>query len=564
MRLIALALFDVLALLWELLTWGPRALARRKPFFVALELSGDLPWRRERHPRWTLRARRRPRLAAGSVREICRAFEEVAADRRARGVVVRVEGFTGSGAKLEALRRAALALRAAKKEVVFYGRAVGLREYGLMAAGTRVHLAPGGRLHLTGYSAELLALAEVLARLGIRAHFLRRGEHKTAPELFTQREVSRAHREAVQGILEELLDSSVRAIAEGRRLAQEDVRARIDQGPYTSARALASGLIDSVGDGEELQALLAGPGEKKARLWPLPSYRGPARLVRRGALEPLRPMRGIAVVELEGAIKLGRGLRLPAIRAAGADGLVEAMARARDDARVKAIVLAIDSGGGSSLASELIRRAVRRADQVKPVVAFFDRVAASGGYLAAVGARAIVCAPGAVTGSIGVFAGKFEIASLLDRAGAGRALLRAGRRAAAESPFEPWTEEERAVLDAEVEEVYQEFLEAVAQGRKRPKNDILPLAEGRIFSGRRAREAGLVDELGDFEDALRMAADLAGLRGPPRVLRLPGPPSPLGSLARLLSDGELSALLPLESERTFAAAEVLWRVRPRL
>ncbi len=560
MRLVAIALFDVAALLWGLLTWAPRVLARRKPFFVALELSGDPPWRSAPAGRFWPR-RRRP-LAAASIRDVVRAFEAIARDPKARGALVRVEGFTGPGAKLEAVRKAALELRAAKKDVVFYGRAVSLREYGLMAAGTRVQLAPGGRVDLTGYGAELLAMGEVLARLGVKGHFLRRGEYKTAPELFTEREVSRAQRESVQALLDDLLESAVGAIAEGRRIPEGEVRARIDQGPYTSARALKAGLADGVGDGEELQKQLAGPGEEKARLWPLHAYRGRARAVGRGWLKPLRRAPAIAVVSLEGTLKLGRSARLATMKAAGADSLVEALARARDDARVKAIVLAIDSGGGSSLASELVRRAVRRADQVKPVVAYFDRVAASGGYLAAVGARAIVSAPGAVTGSIGVFAGKFEVSALLDRAGAGRALLRAGRRAAAESAFEPWTDEERAALDAEVEEVYQDFLEAVAQGRKRPQSEVVPLAAGRVFSGRRAHEAGLVDELGNFEDALRVAAAQAGLGRAPRVLSWGERPSPFAELARLLSGRGSSTLLPLASERTFAAAEVLWRVRP--
>jgi len=246
-------------------------------------------------------------------------------------------------------------------------------------------------------------------------------------------------------------------------------------------------------------------------------------------------------------------VQLPWMRAAGSDTVVASLRHAREDRSLKAIVLAIDSRGGSSLASELILRAVRRAADRKPVVAFVDHVAASGGYMAAVGASAVVAAPLSITGSIGVFGGKFEFSGLLDRLGVGRAVLRLGRNAALESGFEPMSEAERAALDREIEATYRDFLAAVAEGRGRPVGEIEPLAGGRVYTGRRALELGLVDELGGLDEAVARAAALAGLSRAPALVQVAQASRPLAGLSgvRGLSQA-LEELGALGRERVFA------------
>lgn len=553
MRFLLALLYDVVALVLALLCAPFRLARRRRPAWLALEITGDPPWRAApRRFAGFARSRREP-LAVASLYAFSKKLEEAAGDRFIRGVIVKVEGFHGPGAKLEAVRHALARFREQGKEVVVYGRAVSMREYAAMAGGSQVFLAPGGRIDLKGYCSELFVVGETLSRIGIRAQFLRRAEHKTAPEMFTDREVSPAQRETTEAILDELSVSAATAIAEGRSRSLDTVRGWIDEGPFGARRALERGLIDAIEDGEGIEQRLAEKGEEKARQVPIMAYRKPSVL---GASRLKRLRRGprIARLPVEGILKLGESVHLPwAPRAAGSDTVVKALRRAREDRSIRAVVLAIDSRGGSSLASELVLRAVRRTAEKKPVVAFFDRVAASGGYMAAVGASAIVAAPHALTGSIGVFGGKLEISGLLDRLGVGRAVLKRGANASLESSFVPWTEGERAVLDREIEETYRDFLAIVAEGRKRPVEEIEPLAGGRVYTGRRARELGLVDELGGFEEAVAKAASLAGIAETPEVIAIEPPTRGLAGLARAWRSSEALRLLAfLAQERVFA------------
>ncbi|HEY3445632.1 MAG TPA: signal peptide peptidase SppA [Myxococcales bacterium] len=562
MRLLLTAVFNLFALLFGLLV-APLRLLDRKARWLVVEVSGELPWRAGRRRRWPWdRARRRP-LAVSSIHTLAEQLRKAAQDRRVRGVVVKVEGFEGPGSQLWGVRAALAAFRQAGKEVVFYGRAVSMREYALMSDGSRSFLAPGGRIDLKGYAAELYVLGEALQKAGVKAHFLRRAEYKTAPELFTASQVSPAQKETTQALLEDAFARSVAAIAEGRKKTPEEVRAWIDQGPYGAAEALAKGLVDGIADGEELEEKLAEPEQEKARLVSLARYRGPSPFSGRFK-RFLRPPK-VGLVRVEGVIKLGESVRLPfAPQAAGSDTVVQALKLAREDDSIKAIVLAIDSRGGSSLASELVLRAVRRAAAQKPVVAYIDHIAASGGYMAAVGAPTIIASPSAITGSIGVFGGKFEISGLLDKLGVGRTVLALGEHAAMESGFQPWSEGERAALDREIEQTYRDFVGVVAEGRKRKAEEIEPLAGGRVYTATKAKEVGLIDELGGFEDAVAKAAGMAGLKKKPDVVLVEVPAKMLSALSGVKGlAGAAKLLMPLAEERVFAMDETWVRVRPK-
>ncbi|MGI5865285.1 MAG: signal peptide peptidase SppA [Myxococcales bacterium] len=550
MRLLFALVYDLFVLVFVLLALPLRLVARGGPAYLAVDVTRDIPWRSEPRSWWRgKRAARRP----ASLKTLADKLELAVKDRRIRGVVFKVEGFEGSGAKLAEIRRMVRSLREKGKDVVFYGRAVTTREYALMASGSRVWMAPGGRVDLRGFSASLYVLGETLERFGIRAQFLRRGSHKTAPELFTDREVSEAQRETVGHILADAMDTSVEAIAQGRNRPAEEVRRLIDEGPYTASRALAAGLIDAIGDGDDLKKALAEGKEKKARLIPIAHYQGSSPF--RARYRRLLPPPAIGVVRIDGVIKLGESFDAPwAPRAAGSDTVARSLERAREDHRIKALVLHIDSRGGSSLASELMLKAVKRVAEKKPVVTFVDRVAASGGYMAALGGTHFVIAPNAITGSIGVFSGKFEISRLLEWLGVGTAVLRMGANSAIESPFEPWSEAERATLDKEIEETYRDFLRSVAEGRRMPVEKVEPLAEGRVYTGRRAQALGLADELGGFEEAVRKAAELAGLRKKPAVVAIGVPSRSLRALTGPKATEVFEALRPLEAERVFAHA----------
>ncbi len=404
MRTIYAVVANLWALIWALLLTPLRRLARPRPDYVLLELTGELPWRTRLKPLFRVGGRHKP-LRAASVEALGEKLAMLGRDPHVKGLIVKVEELGIPGARLTAIRALLRRLRAAGKEVIFYGRAVDMREYALMASGSRIHAAPGGRIDLKGYAAELTVFGALLARVGVRAHFFRRGEFKTAPETFTHTEVSEAQKLTADQLVSEQLERTVALIAEGRGRTVEEVRALVDEGPYTSARALKSGLIDAISDGEELETLLAPEGKERARMLPFAAYPGP-NAFRKPKLHAVVRGPVVALVPLDGIIKLGETVHGPmAPKAAGSDSVVAALRRAREDRRVKAVVLTIDSRGGSALASELILRALERTAAVKPVVAWIENVAASGGYMAAVGAKHIVCAPGAIVGSIGVLGG---------------------------------------------------------------------------------------------------------------------------------------------------------------
>lgn len=530
MRLLLLLVADLL--------WGLRALLelplrlfRARPPYVTLRLHGELPYRS---------ARRRFRSAGPSLKSWSHLLDRLERDPKLEGVVLEVGSLQLSPAKREALARRLRRFRQAGKKVIGHAVAIGNAEYELLCAADRIYLSPAGRLELVGFAAELMALGRGLERLGVHAEFVRRGEFKTAPELFTDAEVSDVQRRTIEGFLDARMDALIAAIAEGRGLTPEEVRQRIDEGPYSARRAHEARLVDGLATGQELCALLmpsAAPMKEGTPPRALPTLNE----YRRGLPWRPRPERRyrvgprVSVVPLAGMITQGEGSPLPlGPRTLGSDAViraVEAAARAPSEA----MVLFVDSPGGSAVASELMLEALQRAAARKPLLAYVDRVAASGGYLAAMGAKELWAAPHAIIGSIGVFAGKFDASALLERVGIRREVISRGAHAGMGSFARPFSASERSALEREVEETYQAFLAHVARGRQQSVEWVHARGEGRVFSGARALEEGLVDRLGDFEAACVRALELAGTqRAHVELLLHPPTPKPRNALERLL------------------------------
>ncbi len=519
-RLVFVILANLLTLVRLLLGLPLRLLAsRHRPSYVRFRLAGDPPYRERRRRRlWPGGARPEPGTIA-SLESFREALELLAKDRRVKGILLELEGLAVVSAKKDVLVKHLTDFRAAGKRVVAWGVSVDNVGYQVMCAADEVLLAPAGRLELVGYAAEATALGEGLSRAGIQAHFVRRGDYKTAPELFTHAHVSDIQRQTLEAFLDERYAELVDAISRGRRLTPEQVRGLIDAGPYSAQRAVAAGLVDAMCSEADLPARL---DEKRREAKEKEEHEE--------AEEPLEPMSTwwatqpwppvkwrparrrprLGVVLLSGMIVPGKGAGGPmGSKFAGSDAVVKAVRAAGRDKRARAVVLYINSPGGSALASELILEAVQRVARKKPVIAYVDQMCASGGYMAALGAKEIWTAPHAIIGSIGVFAGKFEFSGLMDRLGVHRALLTRGENSGIFSTSRGFTPHERDSLEAEVEETYQAFLAHVAKARGRTKEEIHERAEGRVYSGTRAAAAGLVDRLGGFDDACRHALDLA-------------------------------------------------------
>jgi protease IV len=409
-------------------------------------------------------------------------------------------------------------------------------EYALMCEMDRILIAPAGQLELSGFAVEGTSIGAALRKAGIRAEFLRRGDYKSAPELFTRDRLSPTLREMVRVPYEHLLAQ----IAKGRKVPLEEARRKVDSGPYSATRALAEGLCDALVAEADLPELLVNgelpertlePGQTRAEY--ARKVRPEARFEERFKLatyatytatqpwpkvrwRPVRRLPQVGLVKVEGAISFGGGSPgLLGPRIAGAEGIVKALRSARRDDRTKAVLLYIDSPGGSANASELILEEIQRTVRTKPVVAFFDRVAASGGYMAALGAEEIWAGPMAIGGSIGVFVGKFDASGLLATLGINREQVALGRNAGLESVSRGFSEDQRRSLDRQLDETYESFLRHVSEARKLSREEAHARGEGRIYAGDALVTAKLADRIGTFDGACRRALELGGVPAAP-------------------------------------------------
>lgn len=483
------------------------------------------------------------------------ALEELAADDAARGLLVTLRSVGGGAARLRTLRSQLETLRARGKQVVVHlPHGASLRELTIAAAAHQIWLDPAAGIAPLGVAASIPYVGDGLARAGIQPEVLARGRYKTAAENLIRTEMSDAQREQLEALLDDLFDDAVIALAEGRGVDRARVQQWVEQSPWAACDALEQGIVDALVTDEEIEERLrtwpqapppraaspsspttspatdrtasaeapapsnADTGKVNAGKAGAERLRSESSLVhlgeyvrrRRIRYVRVRPKPYVAVIDVHGAIV---GEARPGAAVAAERPLVQAIERARRDPRARAIVLHVDSRGGSALASARIRRAVLRARMQKPVVAYFSDVAASGGYLIGVAAQKIVAQPVTLTGSIGVVAAKPVVAELLSRFGVHLETVKRGQRVDMFSLARGLTLDERAAFERELEVTYEDFLRSVAEGRGRSVEEVRAVAEGRVWSGRAALREGLIDRLGGFDAALDEARALVGVPG---------------------------------------------------
>ncbi|MFH2006094.1 MAG: signal peptide peptidase SppA [bacterium] len=468
-------------------------------------------------------------------------LHSAARDRGIRAVLIKISAGLGwSGC--EDVRRAIAAIRRAGKKVIVYLYATGAQGYYMAAAADKIMLFPGGGLRFAGLVSSRLYFKGTLDKLGIKAQIVRHAEYKSAPEAFTRTGPSP---EAIQ-VRDALLDDfgarfyaalATRPMIRSAKHAQEVLA----KGPFTSQEAVSLGLVDKLVFPDQAPEYVFG---LLGRTYP---FERPPKRSKRPNAWSVTPV--VAVIAIEGDIVEGESRTLPLIgrRLAGARTLIKLLVAAAAAPQVKAVVLRVDTGGGSALASEALWRAVAQLAKDKPVIASFGNVAASGGYFAAASARQIFAEPSTITGSIGIFAGKADLSGLLTKLGVTVDLQRRGPRADVDSMYRPYTPAEEAVLKKKLQYYYHRFLDAVAKGRKTlgTRAQVEPLARGRVWSGAQARQRGLVDQLGGFYEAVNAARKAAGLRvgDGHRVVVLPRPrPGLISRALKLFFGGKARTL----------------------
>lgn len=432
------------------------------------------------------------------------AFDRARRDGAVVGAVVRLRN-TGIGMALaQEFRQAISLLTSSDRPATCVLESPSGAELYACGTATETFVDEAGTIRLLGPSVDLVAYGAVLERAGIHADFVRIGAYKTSPERWTNTSPSEESVAQTTMYLSDAYERLVQDMAADLGVERRVIREAIDVGPHGVTSAAAIGLVDGAIDTAEVEAAVT---RLHGRSLPLAA---PARV----RIEPSWAARpGVGVVIIDGPIVDGESTSIPilGVHTAGADTIVATLEHLQHDRSIHAVVLRIDSPGGSSVASDRIWRAVRRLQSEKPVVASMGSVAASGGYYVASAATAIYADPTTLTGSIGVYYGKFDVAPLADRLGIGITEVSRGANAGAMSMYRPFDDAERARLEELVGETYALFLRRIAEGRDRSVESLDGLAEGRIWSGDRAHALGLIDHLGGLLPSIAHARTLAGL-----------------------------------------------------
>jgi len=450
-------------------------------------------------------------------------------------------------AKVQEMRDAILDFRKSGKKVTAFLEFGSDREYYLASAADRVFLMPSSSLDLTGVASYELFLRGTLDKIGVYPDYLKIGEYKTAPNQYTEKEMTPAHREMSTALNRDMYDQLVRGIASARKQTEPAVRQLLDQGPFTPEEAVRFGLVDDLAYEDQLDDRVPEmrSGSSELRRIGGDDYEG---------VSPesvgIRPRARIGVLYAVGAIVSGKSGFDPVNgNVVGSETLVEQIRRVRDDRSVRAIVLRIDSPGGSTVASDVIWRELmitRDQKPSRPLIVSMSDLAASGGYYIAMPAQAIVAQPATLTGSIGIFAGKLVMGGAFQKVGISEETVKDGANADIFSPFTPFSPNQRDKVQALIEGFYQNFIERAAQSRRKTPEQIDAIGRGRVWTGAQARERGLVDALGGLDVAVNLAKERAGI--------------PAGDEVELVSYGPRRSLYEAITGSLRGGAELsLWR-----
>lgn len=450
------------------------------------------------------------------------ALQRAADDPDIETLVIDLRGVSLNWAQLEELHAAVGRFRAAGKTVWAYVEQGGNADFALAAAADRIAMAPEGQLMVLGVVAELAFLRETLDKVGLQADFLHVGKYKSAPEQLTRSSASEDNLAMTTSLVDERYRLLVDLIAAGRGRDPQEVRDWIDVGVYDGPDALAAGLVDTLLDANALLDGLFAPDD----LADLDRYalRGTSR---KGDHE-------VALLVAAGTIVTGEsGQDNLQGRLLGSDTLVEQLAEAREDGDIEAVVLRVDSPGGSALASDLIWREIARVREVKPVIVSMGGYAASGGYYIACGADSIFADSGTLTGSIGVFAGKLDWSDLYAKLGVRREFVTRGENALFWHDAGGFTDDQRRLFQAQLDRFYERFVAKVAAGRDLSLEAAEAAAQGRVWTGGQALQHGLVDGIGGLDRALVSARHMLGV-APDATIRVRVHARPMTWLERSL------------------------------
>jgi len=504
-----------------------------------------------------------------TLRNLATQLRRVARDSKVKGIVLRLYGVDAPPAQLQSLRDLISEFRSTGKRVVAWSHNYDMASYYVASAADEILLQHGGSVAAFGRESRYYFLADALDRVGIKGDFVQITPYKTAPDMLIRTSMSEQAREMANWLIEDLHRQYTEGIADGRSITVEECKALIDGCPYSSTVAEGVRAVDGIVGEEELPAYL-GTDAKPAKLASFKAAK------KRMPLTPLaRPGKSVAVLRIAGNIIDGRSstppfkspFSMPLLFSEKAGDLTvvhQARGLARNK-RVGAVVVYVDSGGGSATSSEAMAAAIKTVAEKKPVIVSMGTVAASGGYYVATPGAKIIAQPGTLTGSIGVLSGKLVTAGLFEKILFHREIISRGKHAGYYSAAQPFTDDERKTLWNSISQIYEQFLDRVSTSRNMTRDEVDAIAGGRVWTGHQAREHGLIDELGGLDLAIRRAREAAGLSEHSRILEVKSSKKLLAPAAsgaagvvdyamqsvRMFSPGKalfMTTLLPFNSE----------------
>ncbi len=509
------------------------------------------------------------RPAVDNLKSILDTLARARDDKAVKGLVLRVRDLKLGWAKSHELRQAIKDFRSSGKKAVAVLEMASNADYLVATAADEVVMPESGWLMLKGLAAEVTFYKTLFDRAGIKAETIQVGDYKGAGEPYSRTRMSPEFREEVGSVLNDSYALMTEAIAARQGITQDAARGLIDGGPYTPEAARKVGLVNRIAYTDQIETEVAKGlgltsykldtkyGKAPRETLDFSGLGGFLKMMQmlsgESAKKPASKTPKIALIYATGMIQAGKSSDATILGTAvmGSDTIIKHLKQAEKDETIKAIVLRVDSPGGSALASDLMWREITRIE--KPIVASMSDVAASGGYYISMGCDKIYAEPGTLTGSIGVISVKLAVGGLLEKIGVTTDTVTVGKNGTFNSTIAPWTDSERAAMRRLSEEVYHQFVAKAAKGRNLTFAQLEKKAGGRVYTGRQAKAEGLVDEIGTLADAISAAKSLAKIEAgtETELLVLPKPQSILESL-----------LSPLEERDRDAASSALGLALP--
>lgn len=470
--------------------------------YLSISLSGAISEYRAPDPLETTLGK--SELDMKKIRDV---LEKAAIDERINGVILQTEYIQVGFAKLQELRHLIEIFKQSGKPIyAFLGPDMAFsRDYYVASACDSVYMPPSANLFITGIASEVTFYKDFFSKIGVQAEFVHVGKYKNAPDTYTRRSMSEPHKEVVDDLLDYMYNDLVKTIAKSRNMTTAAVDRLINAtSGFTGRQALKAGLVDRCGFTEDFEQQLSHSKKRPARVDAVDYAAIPASSLK------IRNKSRIAVINCVGVISGGEDGQEPYFgKMMGAQTVIRNLRRAAKSKSIKAIILRIDSPGGSATASEAIWNAIHKAAQEKPVIASVSDYGASGGYYISMAADTMLVTPGSLTGSIGVFAGKFNIKKLYDKLSINHVMIHRGANSSLFSVTQPWSDSERNLMQKLIEDFYHDFVQKTANARGMSFQAVDKLARGRVWTGEEAVRNGLFDAQGYFYSAVDAARKMA-------------------------------------------------------